>query len=457
MANGFIQANTVHVNDSIVWTDSAKKNIANEIIKKEDNGEIKVAAQTCNKTTCGQDTNVVKKVTKSIIGATYGATVWSRDSLYKDSLRRQKDLRDVFHSILGIKEKPIDSSKIKMRKLHLAVSPYVKYNVREGGVASLTFNATFYTADTGYSHFSSVKLTGPYSLEKQLILDAVTNIWTKNGNYNFLGDWRYSNYPTFTYGLGSNTSVNRRDSISYYYVKFHEEVLRRLGAFSYFGVGYYYDKFYNIVDNENQTNFQEYNEYATQTVSSGPVLRLMYDSRGNLNNPQKGFYGSIIYRDNMKMLGSDDNWQSVNLELRKYFRVGKQHNVLAFWVWNEATFGGKPPYLDLPSTGSNDYLTSGRGYAPGRFTGTQMAYGEGEFRFAITKNGLLGGVIFANGETQSALTNITAITNVFSSVVPADGVGLRIKFNKQSNVNLCLDYAVGRDGSGFFFNLGEVF
>jgi hypothetical protein len=37
-------------------------------------------------------------------------------------------------------------------------------------------------------------------------------------------------------------------------------------------------------------------------------------------------------------------------------------------------------------------------------------------------------------------------------------MGLRIKFNKHSKANLCIDYAWGQDGSkGFFVNMGEVF
>jgi hypothetical protein len=43
-------------------------------------------------------------------------------------------------------------------------------------------------------------------------------------------------------------------------------------------------------------------------------------------------------------------------------------------------------------------------------------------------------------------------------IFPGIGLGLRIKLNKFSNTNTCLDYGVGAKGSrGFFGNLGEVF
>ncbi|HSY77913.1 MAG TPA: hypothetical protein VK890_13690, partial [Bacteroidia bacterium] len=120
---------------------------------------------------------------------------------------------------------------------------------------------------------------------------------------------------------------------------------------------------------------------------------------------------------------------------------------------NEFTFGNNVPYFDLPSTGWDDYSNSGRGYIQGRFRGTGIIYLEGEYRFDILNNGLLGGVVFVNGES---VPNYPA--NSFTDIHPGGGIGLRLKMNKYSNTNLCVDYGFGDEGSrGFFFNVGEVF
>ena len=48
--------------------------------------------------------------------------------------------------------------------------------------------------------------------------------------------------------------------------------------------------------------------------------------------------------------------------------------------------------------------------------------------------------------------------NAFEKINPGAGLGLRIKMNKSSNTNLCIDYGFGAMGSkGFAFNLNEVF
>ncbi|WP_332369429.1 hypothetical protein [Spirosoma telluris] len=72
----------------------------------------------------------------------------------------------------------------------------------------------------------------------------------------------------------------------------------------------------------------------------------------------------------------------------------------------------------------------------------------------LLNNGLLGGVVFANMQTYSDYPN----TNQFGKLLPGGGVGLRIKINKHSNLNLAVDYGFGIGGSqGLFLNLGEVF
>ena len=82
-----------------------------------------------------------------------------------------------------------------------------------------------------------------------------------------------------------------------------------------------------------------------------------------------------------------------------------------------------------------------------------MLYLESEYRFAVTQNGLLGGVVFANAQSFSNWPG-----KKFDRIAPATGLGLRIKVNKTSRTNIAIDYGFGVKGSrGLFVNLGEVF
>ena len=88
-----------------------------------------------------------------------------------------------------------------------------------------------------------------------------------------------------------------------------------------------------------------------------------------------------------------------------------------------------------------------------RLRSNGMLYLESEYRFDVTRNGLLGGVLFTNVQTLSDWN-----TSIYKTFWPGYGLGLRLKLHKQSDINLAFDYGFGLDGSrGFYFNLGEVF
>jgi outer membrane protein assembly factor BamA len=285
----------------------------------------------------------------------------------------------------------------------------------------------------------------------------LSNIWTKDNKYNIVTDWRYYKYPQDTYGLGGHTSLENADQIDYSHIRIHQAVLRNVVPNFYAGAGYFLDYHWNIEEeglaDGSVSDPQKYG-LATTSMSSGPVVTLLYDNRKNSINPQGGLYANILYHPNFTFLGSDDNWQSLTIDVRKYVKFPKgSNNILAFWGFAWLTPSGKPPYLDLPSTAWDAYNNTGRGYIQGRFRGKNMLYAETEYRFNLTSNGLFGAVVFLNAESFS---NYPA--NDIDAIWPGYGLGVRIKVNKNSNTNIGIDYGFGLGNSrGFFVNLGELF
>jgi hypothetical protein len=373
----------------------------------------------------------------------------------EDNVTSQEDIMDILEKVVKINRvKQADSEAIKPGKLLLAIFPAVGYTFVNQGVAIISANISFYTGNPHNTDLSTVTANPQYSTRHQIIVPIISDIWLEENKINLLGDYRFYKYPSVTYGLGSLSSLGNSDQIDYSYIKIYQEMLKCLSNNLYGGFGYNYDYHFNISDAGDATDFEKYNNNASSTTSSGLVMHLKYDSRTNINNPQNAFFGSVIYRSNFTWLGSSENWQDVQLEFRKYISFSSTHeSVLAFWSWNVFTFGGKAPYLDLPSLGWDTYANTGRGYIQGRFRGTDLVYLEGEYRFGVTNNGLIGGVIFANAVTVPEWPS-----GLFKAVNPGEGIGIRIKMNRFSDTNLCIDYALGTQGSGgFFFNLGEVF
>jgi len=98
------------------------------------------------------------------------------------------------------------------------------------------------------------------------------------------------------------------------------------------------------------------------------------------------------------------------------------------------------------------YQRSGRGIEQSRYRGQRLCYFETEYRRDITANGLLGFVLFSNVNSVTQPNN-----NRFVYWHPAGGGGLRIKFNKKSDTNVCIDYGFSKNYSSVRINLGEAF
>ncbi len=367
------------------------------------------------------------------------------------------DITDLYRKIVGQPQKTtFDTSKIRKDKIYTSFIPAIGYTVQTTFTAVATLNLSFYLDDQKNSNISTIYGSANFSLLHQIVIPIVTNIWSKGNEFDFLGDYRYYTYPSTTYGLGSHTTLADADHIDYKYIRFYQEVAKEVYPDLLVGIGYNLDYHYDIKETSIKsgeiTDFEKYGLTPT-SVSSGLSFNLLYDTRRNSNNPQGGWFGNISFRPNLVYLGSNDNWQSLYVEFRKYIRFPENsHNVLAFWNFNWFTFG-HAPYLDLPATAWETYANSARGYVQDRFKGPSMLYFESEYRFQILENGFMGGVVFANAQSVANYPS-----NSFDSVFPGFGAGLRFKINKYSNTNACIDYGIGLNGSrAFYLNLGEVF
>ncbi|MEO6852157.1 MAG: BamA/TamA family outer membrane protein, partial [Mucilaginibacter sp.] len=242
------------------------------------------------------------------------------------------------------------------------------------------------------------------------------------------------------------------------YIRFYQSVLKRITSYFFAGVGYNMDYYLDIETNPNALKKFTGYPYGTSSeqnsFSSGATVNLLYDTRNNDLNPLPGAYTNVVYRDNSKVIGSDANWQSLYVDMRKYISMTKtkEKNVMAFWAYYWTVFNNGVPYLNLPSIGWDLYQRSGRGIEQNRYRGKSLVYFETEYRRDITHNGLLGFVVFANVNSVTEPN-----TGKFTYWHPAAGSGLRIKFNKKSGTNIAIDYGFSQSYSSLNFGLGEAF
>ena len=373
-----------------------------------------------------------------------------------DDCSTQKDVIDIVRNVLhkGTGNRS-DTGEIKSQKLRTSVVPAAGYTLQTDMAVLVAANAAFYTHKDANQSTILTSLT--YTARNQVIFPVQTNLWTRGNKYNIVVDWRYLYYPSYTFGLGGYTTSNDGYIIDYSTIHLHQAVLRELAEDMYAGIGYNMDYFWDIHEinppGNKSTDFENYG-YSKTEFASGFTFNYLYDTRKNSINPEQGNYVNVVYRPNLTLFGNSANWRSLIIDLRKYIKFpASSKNVLAFWSYEWFTIDGKAPYLMLPNTGGDPNSNTGRGYIQARFRGANMAYVEGEYRFGITRNGLLGGVVFANAESFTE-----QVSNNFETIAPGWGAGIRLKFNKFSRTNVALDYGFGLNGSGgVFVNIGEVF
>ena len=382
------------------------------------------------------------------------------DTLYQPEVP-QKDIVDILHKILHKKN---NGDTIREgKKFNWSLIPAAGYTLQTGFAGVVSGNIGFYQQRSRDQKISNITTSYTYSQYKQTIFPLYANIWTKDNKINLISDFKYLNYPSEIYGLGGKkisieANSNTAYTVNFKYIKLHQSIMFNVLKDFYLGGGIYYDQFWGIKVTDSlgkRISHLLSRDLKTAERASGVAIKALYDNRLNQINPQNGEYLSLTYRPNFTFMGSQSNWSSLQIDARKYIRFpAKSENVLAFWgfAWLN-TSKTAPPYLMLPSTGWDDQNNTGRGYIQSRFRGRNMYYYENEYRFGITRNGLLGGVVFANVQSFSA-----DLSDEYKKLLFGYGAGLRIKLNKHSNTNLCIDYAFGQNNShGFFANIGEVF
>lgn len=393
----------------------------------------------------------------------------------------QKDVPDVLRELM---HKP---PKVKQKQGgSILLVPIIGSNPATGFMFGVGGQYAFKLGaeDTRYSMLAG---SAQFTTKSQQLYLLKNNIYTKNNNIFFTGDWRYLIYSQSTYGLGTNapeggildyqynlggvetTDDSLTQPLEFNFLRFYQSASFRIKKTFYLGIGYFLDYYFDIVDeklnldpaNPRITSHYAYSVYYKfndrKYYSSALNVNLILDTRDNMLNPYKGHFLMISWNGAMEWLGNRNNGNFFTVEWRSFHPVSKRNprHLIAFWALGNFSPEGQYPYLVLPATAYDQRSRSARGYTQGRFRGNNLVYGEAEYRFPISQcNGLWGGVLFVNATTAS---NPIQDLKLMESIKPGYGVGLRLMVDKASRTNLAIDFGFGDKSSGFYLAASETF
>jgi len=407
---------------------------------------------------------------------TFTSVQAQEDSLQHDNnAPRETDVNDLLRKLF---KKKVTQQKTD-NKASVTLLPILGYNPSFGfnvGINLMIGKQFGLKTNTIYSVFNS---SASYSTKRIGTLRARHNMFTPMNKWNLQGDWQFSSMGIVDYGVGTGQKykgsdfyvndmpVKNGDSafpIKYNYVQVLEKVYRKVGKYTYLGLGVDFDIYNDIIDEKRISGkFTPHQRYSKENgfdsinySSNGFLLAFQFNSREHPVRAYRGVYADVNLRFNQTWMGSSKNSIQLIYDVREYFSLSKRNpqHVLAFWQWASFKLSGEVPYLEMQGTAHDMYNRSGRGYTFGRFKGPSYACFETEWRFPITSNKLISGVCFLTLQTASDNRS----KKVFSYWEPGAGAGLRILFDKNSRSALCLDFAKGKYGSsGVFCGLNEVF
>jgi hypothetical protein len=351
----------------------------------------------------------------------------------------------------------------------VAAAPVLTYGPTSGFGIGAAGNLALYRGVPATTRITTIVASVTATTKSQVLVNAKLNSSTPNNSRRFEGDNRLYWTSQKTYGLGTSTGEDAAVDQKFDYFRFYETQYWKVTRHTFLGAGLLYSNHRNIRPGEDGDAeaawptspyilySEEHGFHPEGQTSAGLSLSSAFDSRDGPINPSRGWYANLTYRAFFEdFLGGASNWQQLSYDARTYVRLTPDaRHKLAFWLLGDFVVAGTAPYLDLPATGMDTYGRTGRGYPQGRFRGENLVYGEAEYRWTMTKNGLFGMVAFLNTET---LSSKQTDEKLFDSFATGGGLGFRLMLNKRSQTNLCLDIGFGKDGSSaVYFAVQEAF
>jgi hypothetical protein len=289
-------------------------------------------------------------------------------------------------------------------------------------------------------------LNWQFTEKKQLSIRPSVDLFLKGNKYNIKGQFVYNKFNENFWGIGNNALKDDKELNNFQQYKLNFRFLKQFFKGVYFGPQIQYEKLFNL-------EFQENSKFLNKGIAGldgfetlGLGMVCVYDNRDHVFYTKKGVYLEISSIWNSKSIGGQFNHSNYFIDLRKFKTLWKD-NVLAFQAVGAINIG-TTPYRQLGTIGNEAYM---RGYYNGRFRDQHMFATQAELRKTVW--GPFGMVVFAG------LGNVgNNPEDLFSSVKPNYGLGIRGVVLRKEHVNFRIDLGFGSKRiNGLYLTMAEAF
>ncbi len=324
----------------------------------------------------------------------------------------------------------------------LAFSPETSWEI---GLSSLYI----YSANRDLKNrLSEIKAFTFYTMENQYGIWLDHALYSNENKWFFFGRTRFQSFPLLYYGIGSESPKDHIARIDGNFTYFKERFLREVFPNFYTGIEFDLQIMNKVSYKNSASNFSK-PEGGNGSTNIGLGWGIIYNNIHNVLNPRNGIFSELAFLNYRSEVGSDYNLTTFLSDNRFYVPIRK-NNVLAFQLQGQFT-NGNPPFNLLSLMGGESLM---RGYYLGRYRDKHLLAGQVEYRmlpFSFAKR-WGASLFFAAGEVFNSYNSFQ-----FKNLLPTGGAGLRFLLFPEKDIYTRIDYALTREGSGFYFFIGEAF
>jgi outer membrane protein assembly factor BamA len=294
---------------------------------------------------------------------------------------------------------------------------------------------------------STAKAELSFTQNRQFVSEVGCNIFSRQERYNVEGVVGWRRFPEFWWGLGNAAPDSARERYDVRRTEADVRATRQVAPDVFVGLRYRLQHLGGLEGEAGGIVEQLPFVGNRGGLASGIGPSLNYDSRRNVLNPRGGTFLHLSTLAFHRWTGSEFNFLRAELDVRHFIPLRKGKDVLAlqaYGLWSP----GEPPFRLQGLLGSDREL---RGYYLGRYRDRHYAAIQAEYRLHIAWR--IGMTAFAGvGDVFGPYSQAS-----LSAFKPSAGGGIRFMMDKKDQVNLRLDFGVGRQSTGFYIGFGEAF
>lgn len=290
--------------------------------------------------------------------------------------------------------------------------------------------------------YSTVTITSYGSTSGSYGLGLNNRTYLKGDKVRLLGEAWISHTPGYYWGIGSQAAENDSNKVQYegQRLQLSPKIAVEIAPNTYAKLGWQWQSFNKVDGVDGDILPSE----VTNATSSGVLLGMEYDTRDFEPNPMRGQFLDIEWIANRDSLGSDEDYDNLVANYRLY-QQWSNSTIIAMEVYSQSIFGDAP-WFDYAQLGDDQRM---RGYYQGQYRDKHQLSTQIEIRHTIAGR---HGVVAWLGAGNIAPTYHDLFA---SSWLPTVGVGYRFAF--KARINVRVDLGVGKDSTGFYFQINEAF